>query len=173
LTPINFTRRHHTSGGGGGGGRGGGGGGGGGGSSGVILVDSGLTTGQPGDTRRHIALFYGGNVAAVPQGELGDPLRRIEAVHLKQLSSRHQVKLLHVKKYLCVHMHTHILADGPTPKKHTHKIGQKHRTPSEKEKKERQKCSNFYTFFTSTLKEITALEHVAFHNQIQCRWPAT
>jgi len=29
--------------------------------------------------------------------------------------------------------------------------------PSEKEKKERQKCSNVYTFFTSALKEITAL----------------
>jgi hypothetical protein len=88
----------------------------------VILVDSGPTTGQPGDTRRHIVLLYGGDAAAVPQGELGDPSRRIEAVHLKQLSSRHQVKLLHVKKYLCVHMHmrTRILADGPTPKK-THK----------------------------------------------------
>jgi len=47
-------------------------------------------------------LFYGGNAAAVPQEELGDPLRRIEAAHLKQLSSRHQVKILHVKKYLCV-----------------------------------------------------------------------
>jgi hypothetical protein len=31
-----------------------------------------------------------------------------------------KVKLLHVKKYLCVHMRTRILADGPTPKK-THK----------------------------------------------------
>jgi hypothetical protein len=104
--PINFTRRHHTSGGGGGG------------SSGVILVDSGPTTGQPGDTHRHIVLFYGGNAAAVPQGELEDPLRRIEAVHLKQLSSRHQVKLLHVKKYPYVHiMRKRILADGPTPKK--------------------------------------------------------
>jgi hypothetical protein len=84
----------------------------------VILVDSGPTTGQPGDTRRHIVLLYGGDAAAVPQGELGDPSRRIEAVHLKQLSSRHQVKLLHVKKYLCVHniMHTRILADGPTQK---------------------------------------------------------
>ena len=70
-------------------------------------------------TRRHIVLFYGGDAVAV-QGELGDPSRRIEAVHLKQLSSRHQVKLLHVKKYLCVHMRTRILADGPTPKK-THK----------------------------------------------------
>jgi len=30
------------------------------------------------------------------------------------------------------------------------------RWPSEKEKKELQKCSNVYTFFTSTLKEITA-----------------
>ena len=30
--------------------------------------------------------------------------------------------------------------------------------PSEKEKKERQKCSNVYTFFTSALKEITALD---------------
>ena len=54
---------------------------------GVILVDSGPTTGQPGNTRRHIALFYGSDAAAVPQGELRDPLRRIEAVHLKQLSS--------------------------------------------------------------------------------------
>ena len=32
-------------------------------------------------------------------------------------------------------MRTPILADGPTPKKHTHKIGLKHRTTSEKEKK--------------------------------------
>ena len=86
----------------------------------MILVDSGPTTGQPGDTRRHIVLFYGGDAAAVPQGELGDPSQRIEAVHLKQLSSRHQVKLVYVKKYLCVHMHTSILTDGPTPKK-THK----------------------------------------------------
>jgi hypothetical protein len=78
--PINFTRRHHTSGGGGGG------------SGGVILVDSGPSTGQPGDTRRHIVLFYGGDAAAVPQGELGDPSRRIVAVLLKQLCSRHQVK---------------------------------------------------------------------------------
>jgi hypothetical protein len=61
--------------------------------------------------------FYGGDAAAVPEGELGDPSQRIEAAHLKQLSSRHQVKLLQVKKYLCVHMRTHILADGPTPKK--------------------------------------------------------
>ncbi len=41
--------------------------------------------------------------------------------------------------------------------KTTQIIGQKHRMPSEKEKKERQKCSNVYTFFTSMLKEITAL----------------
>ncbi len=96
---------HHTSGGGGSG------------SGGVILVDSGPTTGQPDDTQRHIVLFYGGDAAAVPQGELGDPSRRIEADHLKQLSSRHQVKLLYEKKYLCVYMQTCILADGPTPKK--------------------------------------------------------
>jgi hypothetical protein len=70
--------------------------------------------------RRHIVLFYGGDAAAVPQGELGDPSQRIEAIHLKQLSSQHQVKLLHVKKYLCVQMHTRILADGPMQKK-THK----------------------------------------------------
>ena len=52
--PINFTRRHHTSGGGSCGGIGG-----------VILVDSGPTTGQPGNTRRHIVLFYGGNAVCV------------------------------------------------------------------------------------------------------------
>ena len=82
---------------------------------------------------RDIVLFYGGDAAAV-QGELGDPSWRIEAVHLKQLSLWHQVKLLPVKKYLCVHiMRTRILADGQRQKKHT-KIGRKHRTPSEKEK---------------------------------------
>jgi hypothetical protein len=83
----------------------------------VILVDSGPTTGQPGDTRRHIVLFNGGDAAAVPQGELGDPSRRIEDIQLKQLSPWHQVKLLHEKKYLCIYMRTRILADGPTPKK--------------------------------------------------------
>ena len=36
------------------------------------------------------------------------------------------------------------------------KTRRKHRTPSEKEKKEHQQCSNVYIFFTSTLKEITA-----------------
>ena len=73
---------------------------------------------------------------------------------------------------MCPYAHTHTCR-WTNAKKNTQKIGQKHMTPSEKEKKERQKCSNVYTFFTSTLKEITALEHVAFHNQIQCRWPAT
>jgi hypothetical protein len=68
LCGARFTRRHHTSGGGGGG------------SGGVILVDSGPTTGQPSDTRRHIVLFYGGYAAGVPQGELGDPLRKIEKI---------------------------------------------------------------------------------------------
>jgi len=97
--------------------------------------EGGVTRGREGRaTIGDSVLFYGGDAAAVPQGELGDPLRRIEAVHLKQLSSWHQVQLLHVKKYLCIHMRTHILADGPTPKK-TQKIGRKHRTPSEKEKK--------------------------------------
>ena len=85
----------------------------------MILVDSGPTTGQPGDTRRHIVLFYGGDAVAVPQGELEDPSQRIEAVHLKQLSLRHQVKLVHAEKYLCVHMCTRILAEGPMPKKNT------------------------------------------------------
>ena len=80
--------------------------------------EGGMTRGREGRaTIGDSVLFYGGDAAAVPQGELGDPSRRITAVHLKQLSSRHQVKLLHVKKYLRVHMRTRILADGPKPKK--------------------------------------------------------
>jgi hypothetical protein len=56
-------------------------------------------------------------------------------------------------------MRTRILAEvfHCTLNKITQKIDQKHRTPSEKQKKqEQQKCSYVYTFFTSTLKEITA-----------------
>ena len=116
-----------------------------------------MTTGREGRaTIGDSVLFYGGDAAVVPQGELGDPLRRIEAIHLKQLSSRHQVKILHVKKiYVSLCAHTYLQMDQ-RQKQHT-KNRTKHRTPSEKEKKERQKCSNVYTFFTSTLKEITAL----------------
>jgi len=85
----------------------------------VILVESGQTTGQPGDTQRHIVLFYGGDAVTVPQGELGDPSRRIEAVHLKQLSSRHQVKLVHVKNiYASICAHAYLQMDQ-RQKKHT------------------------------------------------------
>ena len=99
--------------------------------------EGGVRRGREGRTTiGHSVIFYGGDAAAVPQGELGDPSRKIEAVHLKQQSSWHPVKLLHEKKYLCVHMRTCMhLADGPTPKKNTQKIGQKNRMPSEKEKK--------------------------------------
>ena len=78
-------------------------------------------------------LFYDSNAAVVPQGELGDPSRTIEAIHLKQLSSRHQVKLLHVKNiyaYICAHPYLQM----DNTKKYTHKIGRKHGTPSEKKK---------------------------------------
>jgi hypothetical protein len=47
--------------------------------------------------------------------------------------------------------------------KNTQKIGRKHRTPSEKEKKGTPKVFQ-HRFFTSTLKEITALANLAnFH----------
>jgi len=55
--------------------------------------------------------------------------------------------------YASICAHAYLQMDQRQKK---HKIRQKHRTPSEKEKKEHQKCSNVYTFFTSTLKEITA-----------------
>ena len=52
--------------------------------------EGGVTRGREGRaTIGDSVLFYGGNAAAVPQGELVDPSWRIEAIHLKQLSSRH------------------------------------------------------------------------------------
>jgi len=54
-------------------------------------------------------------------------------------------------------MRTRILADGPTPKK-CKKIRQNHKTPSEKEKKRNAKSVPTCTFFTYTLKEITAYQ---------------
>jgi hypothetical protein len=101
----------------------------------VILVDSGPTTGQPSDTRRHIVLFYGGYAAGVPQGELGDPLRKIEKIMTCEKIST-----------ICVHMGTRILADGPTPKKNTQKIRRKHMTPSEKLKNRNAKSVPTYIF---------------------------
>ena len=53
-------------------------------------------------------------------------------------------------------MRTRLLADGPRQKKTHKKCEENIRRHLKKKKKERQKCSNVYTFFTSTLKEITA-----------------
>jgi len=59
-------------------------------------------------------------------------------------------------------MHTRVLADGFSPlrsKKSNKKLDKNIGHHPKKKKKECQKCSNVYTFFTSTLKEITALAH--------------
>jgi hypothetical protein len=59
---------------------------------------------------------------------------------------------------LCAHTRTCRWFFTSTLNKITHKIDQKHRTPSEKKKIRNVKSVPTYTFFTSTLKEITALE---------------
>ena len=62
-----------------------------------------------------------------------------------------------MKKYLCVHMSTCVLAVEKCQKNHTKKLGKNIGRHLKKKKKEHQQCSNVYTFFTSLLKEITAL----------------
>ncbi len=113
---------------------------------GVIFVDSSSRRQVPPPTcasrRRHDGIFV------VAAGELGYPSRRINTINVVFYGGAEKILFCRVYTCMTCSMHT---------KKTTHKKGKKHRTPSKKGKKqEHWQCSNVYTFFTFTLKEITA-----------------